>query len=106
MYECPWCSRKTFSFWQKQSLGPNRSIACTACTRRVSVPWVRAQFAAAPVVLLGFAGLLTGKYFYGEIVEILMGGALGLMVGMIATAPIYHFFVPLVKPGTDHVLRR
>lgn len=98
MYACPWCQRKTFSFWQKQSLGPSRSIKCTACTRRVSVPWVRAQFAAAPLMLLAFAGLLVGKVAYGVLPEILMGGCLGLMVGMIVMAPLYHFFVPLVKP--------
>jgi hypothetical protein len=98
MYACPWCERKTFSFWQKQSLGPSHSIACKACNRRVSVPWIAAQFAAAPLVLCGFFGLLVGKVYYGVLPEILMGGALGLMVGMILTAPIYHFLVPLVKP--------
>ena len=98
MYECPWCQRKTFSFWQKQSLGPNRSLQCSACKRRVSVPWVRAQFAFAPMVLLTFIGLVVGKVAYGEVMEILMGGSLGFMVGMILTAPLYHFFVPLVRP--------
>ena len=98
MYACPWCERKTFSFWQKQSLGPHRSIKCSACRREVSVPWLRAQFAVAPMVLLTFIGLIVGKAFYGEVAEILMGGALGFMVGAIMTTPLYHFFVPLVRP--------
>jgi hypothetical protein len=98
MYACPWCQRKTFSFWQKQALGPSRSLRCTACTREVSVPWIRAQLAAAPLVLITFAGLVIGKVAYGVVPEILMGGCLGAMVGIIVTAPLYHFFVPLVKP--------
>jgi hypothetical protein len=98
MYACPWCKRKTFSFWQKQTLGPAHSIKCYACKHSVSVPWTRAQLAAAPLVVVAFAGLLVGKVAYGVLPEILMGGALGLMVGMILTAPLYHFFVPLIKP--------
>lgn len=98
MYACPWCERKTFSFWQKQSLGPHRSLKCSACKRQVSVPWGRAQLAVAPMVILTFVGLIIGKIAYGELTEILMGGSLGFMVGAILTTPIYHFFVPLVRP--------
>src|SRR5262245_46041572 len=97
MYACPWCERKTFSFWQKQSLGPSRSIACSACKRRVSVPWVRAQVAFAPMVLLTFAGLIAAKVAYGMSTEVIMGGGLGFLVGAILMTPIYHFYVPLVK---------
>jgi hypothetical protein len=98
MYACPWCQRKTFSFWQKQSLGPAHSLQCNACRRRVSVPLVQSHVAAAPLVVLVFAGLVLGKAAYGVLPEIFMGGCLGLMVGMIVTAPLYHFFVPLIKP--------
>ena len=105
MYACPWCERKTFSFWQKQSLGPHRSIKCSACRREVSVPWVRAQIAVAPMVLLTFIGLIIGKAAYGEVAEILMGGALGFMVGAIMTTPLYHFFVPLVRPEREQEQR-
>ena len=98
MYACPWCERKTFSFWQKQSLGPHRSIQCSACKREVSVPWVRAQIAFAPMVLLTFMGLIVAKIGYGMSLEVLMGGGLGFMVGAILMTPIYHFFVPLVRP--------
>ena len=96
MYACPWCQRKTFSFWQKQSLGPHRSLKCSACKREVSVPWVRAQFAFAPMVLLTFVGLIGAKIAYGMSLEVLMGGGLGFMVGAILAAPIYHFYVPLI----------
>ena len=98
MYACPWCERKTFSFWQKQSLGPHRSIQCSACKRQVSVPWVRAQIAFAPMVVLTFTGLIIAKIAYGMTLEVLMGGGLGFMVGAILMTPIYHFFVPLVRP--------
>jgi DNA-directed RNA polymerase subunit RPC12/RpoP len=99
MYECPWCGRKSFSFWQKQSLGPSRSIACGHCARRVSVPWGRAHLAAIPV----FAGALVGLWFLGDAfnskVVALAGGFIGLAVGMVLTMPLYHRFVPLVKPA-------
>ena len=56
MYACPWCGSKTFSFWQKQTLGPARTLRCSSCSRQVSVSWDRAQIAALPVVILGFLG--------------------------------------------------
>ena len=101
MYACPWCQRKTFSFWEKQTLGPHRSMKCSACKREVSVPWVRAQLAFVPMVLLTFVGLTIAKVAYGELSEILMGGALGFMVGAILATPIYHFFVPLIRPEQE-----
>ena len=101
MYACPWCERKTFSFWQKQALGPHKSMKCSACRREVCVPWVRAQVAFAPMVILFFAGLIVAKMAYGMSLEVAMGGALGFMVGAILTAPIYHFYVPLVRPERD-----
>ena len=27
MYQCPWCERKTFSFWQKCSVSGNYAVA-------------------------------------------------------------------------------
>jgi len=97
MYECPWCRRKTFSFWQKQSLGPVHTIACGGCARRVSVHWGRAHLAALPIVLLALAGL----YVFGEVFETrqaaLVGGVAGALLGALITAPLYHRFVPLVR---------
>jgi hypothetical protein len=97
-YQCPWCEKKTFSFYQKQTLGPSRSIKCGSCTRRVSVPWDRAQLAALPVIILGTLGLVLGKQLYGSVSAILLGGWIGLTLGMCITAPLYHLWVPLVKP--------
>ena len=98
MYECPWCSTKSFSFWQKQSLGPNRSIRCTCCARRVSVPWARAHLAAIPV----FLGAIAGLWFVGEAFDskvlALAGACIGVVAGMVLTMPLYHRFVPLVRP--------
>ena len=98
MYECPWCNRKTFSFWQKQKLGPNKTLQCGACKRRVSVPWGRAHLAALPVFLLAIVGL----YFVGDAfnskVFALAGAFCGVVLGMMVTMPLYHYVVPLVKP--------
>ena len=43
MYSCPWCGRKAFSFWQKQTLGPMRTMRCPHCKRQVSLSSFRAQ---------------------------------------------------------------
>jgi len=98
MYECPWCREKTFSFWQKQGLGPTHTLKCGACKRRVGIDVFRAMVAATPLLLLGFLGLLLGKAFFGTWPAVLLGGWLGVTVGMLITAPLYHVFVPLVKP--------
>ena len=99
MYACPWCGKQTFSFWQKQSLGPTRFLHCSACSRKVSVDWNRAQLAAIPVIALGFLGLIVGKAVMGTWPAVLLGGWLGITLGMCVTAPLYHLYVPLVKPS-------
>jgi uncharacterized protein YqgC (DUF456 family) len=99
MYECPWCSHKSFSFWQKQTLGPNRTMRCANCARRVSVPWGRAHLASIPVFLFAIAGLwFIGDAFNSKLVA-LAGAFIGVVIGMVFTMPLYHRFVPLVKPG-------
>ena len=97
MYECPWCRARSFSFWQKQSLGPKRSLQCSGCKKKVSVCWQRAQIAAAPVLLLGFLGLLVGKAYFGTWSAVLLFGWIGITAGMMITAPLYHLFVPLER---------
>lgn len=99
MYACPWCGQKAFSFWQKQSLGPHKSLHCQACHRKVSVDMVRAQIAAAPTLLLFFFGIIAGKVLFYTWPAILLGGWLGITLGFLITAPLYHVYVPLVKPG-------
>lgn len=98
MYSCPWCEQKTFSFYQKQTLGPSRSIKCAHCSRHVSVPWNRAHIAAIPVIVLGTLGLTLGKALFATVSAILLGGWVGITLGMLITAPLYHLWVPLVKP--------
>jgi hypothetical protein len=101
MYECPWCSRKSFSFWQKQTLGPNRSIRCANCARHVSVPWGRAHLAAIPLFLCAIAGLwFIGDAFNSKLFA-LAGACVGVVAGMVFTMPLYHAFVPLVKPDAS-----
>lgn len=99
MYACPWCERKSFSFWQKQSLGPNKPVKCKACSRAVTVPWDRAHFAAAPMFILAVVSM----YFVGDAFDsklYAIGGAVaGVVLGMLFTIPLYHFIVPLIRPG-------
>ena len=101
MYSCPWCERKSFSFWQKQSLGPNKPVKCKGCRRPVSVPWGRAHLAATPMFVFAVLGL----YFVGDAFDsklYAVGGAIaGVVLGMLFTIPLYHFIVPLVKPGDE-----
>jgi hypothetical protein len=97
MYECPWCEQKSFSFFDKQTLGPSRTIKCGECKRKVGVPGERAQIAAAPLFLLGFLGLLMGKYLYGTWPAVLLGGWVGITLGMAISASIYHLYVPLER---------
>jgi len=99
-YACPWCGHKTFSFWQKQTLGPARTLRCSACTRHVAVSWERAQIAALPVIILGFLGLSVGKVLFMTLSAVLLGAWVGITLGMLITAPLYHLYVPLVKPTT------
>lgn len=96
-YQCPWCEEQTFSFLQKQTLGPSRTMRCMGCKKKVGVDWMRAQMAAAPVILLGFLGLLVAKAFFGTWSAVLLGGWLGITAGMAITAPLYHYLVPLVR---------
>jgi hypothetical protein len=98
MYACPWCDRKVFSFWQKQSLGPSKTLQCTGCKRRVSVPWLHAHLAALPVFIFAIGGLwLVGDAFNSKIFA-LAGAFSGVVLGMMVTMPLYHYIVPLVKP--------
>ncbi len=98
MYKCPWCERKTFSFWQKQKLGPHSSMSCTGCKKRVSVPWGRAHLAALPIFLFAVAGLWLVGDASGSKIFGLAGATCGVILGMMVMMPLYHRFVPLVRP--------
>jgi uncharacterized protein YqgC (DUF456 family) len=98
MYKCPWCDRKTFSFWQKQKLGPHSSMSCTGCKKRVSVPWGRAHLAALPIFLFALAGLWLVGDASGSKIFALAGATCGVVLGMMVMMPLYHRFVPLVRP--------
>ena len=64
MYSCPWCGQKAFSFWQKQTLGPMRTMRCPHCRRQVSLSSFRAQVAGAPLLALGLLGMIVGKVVF------------------------------------------
>ena len=86
MYACPWCERTTFSFWQKQKLGPNTSIKCAGCKRRVSVPWTRTT-AALPNSCSPLAGC--GSWATHRARSIRLAGAFaGVVLGMMIMMPL------------------
>lgn len=98
MYACPWCERRGFSFWQKQSLVPSRTVDCSDCRRQVSVPWTRSHLAALPIFVFGLAGLwFVGDAFNSKLFA-LVGALGGGAIGMLIAIPLYHYLVPLVKP--------
>ena len=98
MYSCPWCNKKAFSFWEKQTLGPARKMECAHCKRKVGVCLNRAQLAAVPFMALGFLGLISGQALFGTWPAVLLGGWIGITLGMLVTGPLYHLWVPLVRP--------
>ena len=97
MYACPWCGKGRFSFWDKQTLGPTRSKSCPDCKKPVGVCWNRAQLAAIPAVAFAFLGLIAGKILFMTWPAVFLGGWIGVTLGMLITAPLYHLYVPLVK---------
>jgi len=97
-YNCPKCGQASFSFWQKQFLGPLGSIPCGACGASVSVPWGKSIALNAvfiPIASLGglvaafsFAKYSIGAAFFVFIIWVL---AFFVLVGW-----IQHRFVPLI----------
>jgi hypothetical protein len=47
---CPYCARPSMTLFRKLVLGPDATVPCAACGKRVGVPW-GAVAAAAPVAL-------------------------------------------------------
>jgi len=95
MYKCPLCSADSFTFWQKQWLGPARSIKCRACGGAVSVPWLGAVVAIVPIAVLASAGTIVGATLAGN-AGFAVGGVLGILLGFAISSPLYHRYVPLV----------
>ena len=97
-YNCPKCGQASFSFWQKQFLGPLGSIPCGACGASVSVPWGKSIALNAvfiPIASLGglvaafsFAKYSIGAAFFVFIIWVL---AFFVLVGW-----IQHRFIPLI----------
>ncbi len=96
MYNCPHCHAPTFSFWQKNTLGPGRAIECSACKGGVSVPWVRSMLCVSPIFLLGIAAHIYLRPMVGAS-GALLGLSIGFVVGFAISLPLYHRFAPIVK---------
>ncbi len=88
--KCPNCGNLTFSFWQKQFLGPARSIPCDDCGARVSVSWIR----FIPVLLL--IATLSLLYQFG-LTEHGVGPYLAVVAATLVAVVVYqHYLVTLV----------
>jgi hypothetical protein len=51
MHECPRCHSACISTLHKLTLGPARSLRCTRCGGKVSVPYGRSIIALLPVIV-------------------------------------------------------
>ncbi|SRR5216683_619224 len=96
MYNCPHCGSNSFSFWQKQLLGPARSIECRNCKERVTVPWGRALLAILPIIVLATIGVAIYNSAPGNLADLIIYTTVGILVGFVISAPLYHRYVPLI----------
>jgi DNA-directed RNA polymerase subunit RPC12/RpoP len=92
MYACPHCGADTFSFWQKELLGPGRSIECRSCGGHVSVPWLGTFACLAPMFILVAMAYL----YFGPTLGVFYSVLVGSLVGFAISAPLCHWYVPLI----------
>jgi hypothetical protein len=98
-HHCPKCNQPSFTFWQKQLLGPLKKVSCSSCGARVSVPWgisVLIIVVASTVVSVGpFVAAAAAWNQFG-----LVGAALAFVGCVVLVAGVggwaYDRFVPLV----------
>jgi hypothetical protein len=110
MYKCPHCGNDSFTFWQKQTIGPLRAIECRFCKGKVGVPWLLAMLclsAMLPAVAVGYyyshliaLDFLAKKPFAygasGPLTGILVSRIGGVLIGYTISALLYHRYVPLI----------
>ena len=84
MNACPHCGANAISFWKKQILGPGRSTQCRHCAKKIGVDAMRAWVCLSPIIIGGVVG--TAVFHSG----------IGWLAGYAISAPLYHFYVPLV----------
>ncbi len=96
--KCPNCGSRSITYWQKQFLGPGRTIPCRECGARISVSWLHflpILLAVAAFPVLSAFGLL----------EHGLGVFLGVAAILLLVVVIYqHYLVSLVvrsKPDQD-----
>ena len=88
---CPNCEKPGIGYWQKQLLGPARTISCSHCGAHVSISF----FSFVPILLIIFTTLPTlrilGMMDYG------FASYAGAFVFLLVVTWVYlHYFVPLV----------
>lgn len=93
-HACPACGSPAFSFWQKTSVGPMRSLACQACGARVSVSWVSSTIMLAIATWLpAVGGVLAVAWAPVEV-----SAFARFTLGMVATAiPLFWLYDRVVK---------
>jgi len=82
---CPYCHQRAMSIWRKCVLGPETSVPCLSCQRKVGIPWA-AVAAAVPIAL----GILAA-------VRLPVPWSIGsLAAGTLAYIALQQFLVPIV----------
>jgi hypothetical protein len=61
-YPCPHCQKVTISLWRRLCLGPAWPATCSACGKRVGVPW----WSLWLVLLFSLAGYGLGLSLMGR----------------------------------------
>jgi len=102
---CPQCQRATFSFWQKQQLGPSGTLQCPACGARVEVPTGRAMACILGFVLIDAlaviaASLINQRLGYAGQWQGSLITAAALLLPGIPLIWAYYRFVPLQLAST------
>jgi len=92
MYPCPHCGTDSFTFWQKELLGPTRSIKCRHCGGRVSVPGIHTFFRLYPTFMLVVAVPL----FFGATLGLLNAILVGSLIAFAVSASLCHRYVVLI----------
>lgn len=86
MYTCPHCQQRGVSVWRRAFLGPTIPATCTACGRKIGVPWGKSTIAVLPLVL----SVLLSSFTPNLTLSLLV-----VLLGAAAMLALFYFYVPL-----------
>jgi hypothetical protein len=85
MYTCPHCQQPGISVWRRAFLGPTIPATCTACGRKIGVPWGESTIAVLPLVL----SVLLSSFTPNLTLSLLV-----VLLGAAAMLALFYFYVP------------